>query len=731
MEAVAVALQQPDVSLRIFPLYDILVDQGVPVCTCPQGAACKSIGKHPLVRWRTYDENTKGQGGGYGIQTGHFNGIFVIDLDVAPDKNGIAALVALAAGRPIPDTLSVLTPSGGVHLYFRLPPGAHVPTSRGVLGSGIDVKGEGGYVVGPGSPHRRGGIYRVEDETVAPAYAPDWLLALVVKEPEPPKPLITEHRTIEPTSPEGMRAIAWARAFLTRAEPAIEGRGGSDRLFAACCHLMYSALPLDVLQLLVEEVYNSRCEPPWSPQEIHHKITDADRRFEEPRGLCSPDFVDKMLGRTKNTTAQDPDPFHEYTFSIGMRGSDESRKASYGEIAADLFDHVDWAGVFTFDTFRDLIVATNPPMPMDAETASGLSDNDVQLVRAWLEYHGKKCNTLDIGAAIEAVARQRSFNPVQDRLRGLVWDNVPRLDRVLPEYFQTADGLYERAIGPRWFISLVARAMEPGCQSDCTLVLESKQGRGKTSAFRALMCDPDWYAESSCGVDSKDFLENLRGVWLMGFDELDSLSRGSLTKVKTTLTRRSDKYRKSYGRRSTHFPRACGFCGSTNASQYLNDPTGARRFWPVKMLREINVSRIEADRDQIWAEAFARYRAGEPWHVDTPELLALCETEQEERYEIDGWEEKIQRWLNDPTKFSRDPVAADPNSLFKGVRVFDGSQGITTADVLEHAVGKLVGQWTTGDAMRVGRILQHRLGMTRAQIRVGKSREWRYLFSDT
>jgi predicted P-loop ATPase len=245
------------------------------------------------------------------------------------------------------------------------------------------------------------------------------------------------------------------------------------------------------------------------------------------------------------------------------------------------------------------------------------------------------------------------------------------------------------------------------------------------------MRDPNWYAESSCGVDSKDFLENLRGIWLMGFDELDSLTRASLTKVKTTLTRRNDKYRKSYGEHSTYFPRACGFCGSTNGAQYLNDPTGARRFWPVKLLREIIIARLEADRDQLWAEAFVRWRAGELWHVDTPELLALCEDEQEARYEVDGWEEKIQRWFHDPAKFSHTPVVQEPNSVFRGIQPFDGSKGVTTADILEHAIGKLVGQWTTGDAMRVGKILQHRLGMERVQIRHGKYREWRYLFSST
>jgi len=715
---------------RFFPLHGIVHNQGVPACTCGLGTECKDIGKHPAVSWRIYDENAKHPGGGCGIQTGHFNGIFVVDLDRKEGKDGVARLVELAADRPIPDTLSVLTPSGGVHLYFRLPSNLYVPNSRSELAVGIDIRGEGGYVVGPGSPHRNGGVYQ---EVPGPlSDPPAWLLELVVKAPESREALETEHYTEDPSSPRGVRAIEWAKNCLAKAKPAIQGQGGSDVFFGICCHLMYSALPLNTLRQVIEEVYNPRCVPPWSVAEIDHKLTDADRIMDKPRGLSSEDFFLKLASRTKNTEPKIPDPAHVYTFEVGMRSSGETRKAAFGEIVGDLFDHKDWAGVLMFDSFRDRVVAINPPMQMDAETPAGLSNNDVQLVRAWLEYHGKKLNAQDVGAAIEAVARRRKFNPIQDMLESLEWDEVPRLDRVLPEYFQSPDGEYERAIGPRWFISLVARAMEPGCQSDCTLILEGETGHGKTSAFRTLMRDPNWYAESTCGVDSKDFYENLRGIWLMGFDELDSLTRSSITRVKTLLTSTNDRYRQSYGRNSTDHPRVCGFCGSTNNSQYLNDPTGARRFWPVSVLREIVIERIAGDRDQLWAEAFARWNAGEVWHVNTPELLTLCKDEQEARLEIDGWEEKILRWFDDPTKFSRDPITDQKDSVFKGVRPFDGSQGVTTADVLEHAVSKSVGHWTAGDAMRVGKILQQRLKMKRVRIRSGKNGlEWRYVFSTT
>jgi len=736
--AVTIDVASSDSKLRIFPLWGIeygATPEAKAECTCPLGPKCRDVGKHPMVRWRHYEGNEKGPSGGYGIPTGSTNGFFVLDLDVKEDRNGIQALLELAAGKPLPDTAAVLTPSGGVHLYWRLPPGAWVPNRRGLV-PGVDVRGEGGYVVGPGSPHKNGSTYREPEEDHPLADPPDWLLELVTRKPEPAA-LSSEHYRIDPASPKGVQAIAWAKSYLAGAEPAIEGQDGSGRLFATCCHLMYSALPLDVLQGIIEEDsgYNSRCVPPWSAKEIEHKLVDADRRMEEPRGLASPDFWLKLAGRTQATVdIRTPDILHEYTFTPGMRSGTELSRATFGDIQGDLFDHVDWAGVLAYDTFRDRIIAVDPPMKMDAETTAGLSDNDVQNVRSWLEYHGKKVTAIDVRAAIESVARLRPFDPRQDYLKSIVWDRVPRLDLVLTTYFNTADGAYEQAIGPRWFISLVARAMRPGCQSDCTLILESSEhGWKKTSAFRALMPDPTWCAEPTCGMDSKDFLENLRGVWLQPLDELDSLGRGaSLTRIKSLLTRTIDRYRPSYGHYSKDYPRTAGFCGSTNEDTYLPDSTGNRRFWPVKVLRPIDTAKIERDRDQLWAEAFARWQAGEPWHVNTPELQALCEEQQEERFEVDPWEVHALGWLHDPAKVVWEPLPPQEDTVFKGLRPYDASHGVSISAVLELAINKPKDRQTNGDQQRVGRILR-RIGMQRVQKKIpgkkGKnSREWVYVW---
>jgi predicted P-loop ATPase len=85
---------------------------------------------------------------------------------------------------------------------------------------------------------------------------------------------------------------------------------------------------------------------------------------------------------------------------------------------------------------------------------------------------------------------------------------------------------------------------------------------------------------------------------------------------------------------------------------YLKDPTGARRFWPVACVDMVDRAGLERDRDQLWAESVHRYKAGNPWHLETPELEALATVEQSARFKSDAWEEPIRAWLADRTDVS-------------------------------------------------------------------------------
>jgi Bifunctional DNA primase/polymerase, N-terminal len=124
-----------------------------------------------------------------GIATGRSN-LLVVDCDVPKDTtaaHGAYNLARLArqAGEPLPLTLTVLTPSGGVDYYFAAPRETNLGNTVGRLAPNVDTRGIGGYVVAPGSQTRKG-IYRIiAHQSVQDM--PGWITARLVP-PPPPRP---------------------------------------------------------------------------------------------------------------------------------------------------------------------------------------------------------------------------------------------------------------------------------------------------------------------------------------------------------------------------------------------------------------------------------------------------------------------------------------------------------------------------------------------------------------
>ncbi len=122
------------------------------------------------------------------------------------------------------------------------------------------------------------------------------------------------------------------------------------------------------------------------------------------------------------------------------------------------------------------------------------------------------------------------------------------------------------------------------------------------------------------------------------------MGRPEASRTKAFMSRSTDRYRPPYGRHPVEVPRESVFAGTVNHDTYLKDETGGRRFWPVQC-GTIRIEELRRDRDQLWAEAVARFRAGETWWIDSAELSATAAEEQQQRYDEDAWQPLIADWV--------------------------------------------------------------------------------------
>src|SRR5262249_11720655 len=139
----------------------------------------------------------------------------------------------------------------------------------------------------------------------------------------------------------------------------------------------------------------------------------------------------------------------------------------------------------------------------------------------------------------------------------------------------------------------------------------------------------------------------IQGILILEAAELTTFKNADVDAIKSFLSSNTDRFRSPYGRTPQDYPRQTIFGGTTNKEQFLHDPTGARRIWSVKVGSNIDIEALEADRDQLWAEAVARYREGERWWLHEADVVAAAAAEQESRRVQDVWEPVIKQWLSE------------------------------------------------------------------------------------
>ena len=294
-----------------------------------------------------------------------------------------------------------------------------------------------------------------------------------------------------------------------------------------------------------------------------------------------------------------------------------------------------FVGKFRFNTLSAEVDVVGE-LPWDRPThAKTWNDQDDIELTCWLNKLGIRARPRDASEAMLLAAHANSYNPLQDYLNGLDWHGHDYVGDWLTYYLKVGRCTYSMETGRTWLVSAVARALNPGCQVDCCIVLEGEQGTYKSSALRIL--GGEYFTDApTSNLNSKDSMMLCRGAWIVELSELESLSRTTLGATKAFLSRREDRYRPPYGTHPQTFRRACVFAGTTNSDEYLIDPTGARRFLPVKC-GLINKEALERDRDQLWAQAVAIYKSSDnQWWLDKS-MNKIVSAEQAKRFTQHPW----------------------------------------------------------------------------------------------
>jgi predicted P-loop ATPase len=692
----------------VFPLWGINRKTGF--CDCPKGKACAAAGKHPYAKFAPegfknasrdpsiirdwigrYQNSNFAARCGDPMPGGGFLGV----LDEDP-RNGCAESLASLPG--LPETVTQITGrgDGGRHRFYRF----QVSPAGRTIAPGLDLQGNSKYIVLAPSRHASGGDYHFDlglgpgeiDVPDAPAWLVDGTEAAT---PRPERDgedtarytvlgeLFTLAGRAGPVMENGTMLVncpnsdTHSDARGKGSDPScvvLPPAGGSRFGGFSCRHGHCVNLKWhEVLKMMPPEMVKA-AQKKYPLKAVTETVVTGPKLWEPPAENWEAELKQMMAWKTTKTGHK---PIADIVNAITILTYDPR-----------------WKGVLRFDEFSQVLRFTSPPQWHKDDAAKDQSsvwtDSDCTRLDSWMRRNwALELANEKLREAVYVVGMRDSINPLKEWLDSLVWDGTPRLSTWLPRYLGTDNTPYAQAAGRKWIISAIARGMTPGCKADHVLILEGGQGVGKSTALKALAGGDQLFTDSPIDIGNKDSFVSLRGRWIIELAELASLSKSESERSKAFFSSATDSYRPPYGRELIAVPRTCVFAGSTNLGQYLNDDTGGRRYWPVQV-GVIDIQGLTHDRDQLWAEAVAAFKAGEAWWPSYEEL-PLFQKEQLAREVSDPWYEDIERWVN----------SNQGQDILSRVGYF------TNMQIAHYALGILPKDANHSVAIRIGRVMYH------------------------
>ena len=518
-----------------------------------------------------------------GIPTGYFNKIIVVDADSED------AVAYMDKHHPSPWRV---TTSRGQHFYFKHP-GIKVKNGVHLLGMALDVRGDGGYVIAPGSTHPSGHIYEpigdwsIFNVDLLPLFDPSWVAA-------------------EDKKTNKLSNIDKAIEYLKTTSISTEGDGGDIQAFKIAAFILdkYKLDHENILNLMLS-YWNNRCIPPWSEDDLKIKIENA--------------F--KYSNNSKNSM------FHGL-----LLDSKGNIKSSPGNLAKIFREHERFGDRLTLNTMNIDVFYDKQP----------LSEYSIDDIQEWLEnvYGVPFPKREDIISKLISQASKNSYHPVQEYLKSLpAWDGINRISRIPNEILCAEENSLNEAYVRCFFIGAVRRAMIPGVKMDTVLILVGPQGIGKSTFFKIL--GGEWFSDSFIDPGTKDSYLQLASAWVYELPEVDWIfGKKASETVKAFLSSSFDTFRPPYARKTISHPRSSVMVGTTNRMDFLTDPTGHRRFHIIKATDKIDINKIAQWRDMIWAEAYNLYKNNKQHWLDYDEEL-LQDLIASEFESVDPWEHSL------------------------------------------------------------------------------------------
>jgi hypothetical protein len=543
------------------------------------------------------------------------NGLVIIDVDAASDgghkKDGREWWTNFARQAGVPPTYTVKTPSGGYHLYFKLPvslnPAAFEPPKQ--LAPGVDIVWNGwvaapptqNYIPIPGMtigdivtlpPTVFAEMQRVKDQQLVREFDSTGT--------------VNQHFHARFT-PDQLRALEvdllWAQ---TNAAPSYsEWRDGIFSLRAG----------IDDDEILEKYVTMWSMNQAYIPGDEEKAMRIA--LAADPHGPIGPGsifgIIREMKMRQSAPTTVTPLTINEIFAKANVELD---------------FDKKGNPVVTCNETNAFLLLkAIIPPddLYLDGRTFLAMHKNrsidDEEMLNMFLPIFQSTAQGLGLKTFKPAVIRRgidmllqdRRLDPHRDMVERTIWDGVPRVAKFWTTYCHVEDSAYVQRVATNFWVSMAARALTPGCKFDNMVIIEGWEGLKKSTLIRAIAGDYVFEVGNRKAFQDIDDLRKMHQSVITELPELIGLQGEEGNVVKNFLARPVDVIRDLFAKRPTQRRRGFVCVGSTNLDKYLDGSMGERRFWPIRIPKTqtgIDIEGITRDRQQLFAEARELFKAG-------------------------------------------------------------------------------------------------------------------------